>query len=451
MTTSSVSTNIPAGKPPRPTIAGTRYHRIRKIVQSICVVVFVILPLFNVMRLDLVRQRFYFFGVELWVSEFSILFFTMMFLWILVAAWAMIYGRFYCGYLCPQMIFSEAANDLERWIGRRVKRGLAKSSQWVQSILTHLLFYAVLLPPSVFFTFVCVAYFVPPADLFQRLLHFDLVTAAGIIGASVTLVTFLDFAFLRQRFCTAICPYGYLQNMLADKNTLLVHFHDPNKSCIHCERCVRECPMGIDIRQGGHQIECTHCAECVDACSAVLGKLNRPTLIRYAWGDTEEKATKPESWFRRIGFRDGKRIAILVLLAVYATGLSILIAMRQPVLVQIMPKRDSLYTLAPDGRVLNHFRVLASNRSHQQAQLKISVTGLQGAALAGLDGAQTLEPGQTLQREFDIAAPASALTPGINPMHIEADVTPGQKPLHFDENFFAPFPATQRQPGGSKP
>src|SRR5689334_17561676 len=90
-------------------LPGTRYHVVRKTVQTICVTIFILLPLFNIMRFDLVRQRFYFFGAELWISEFAILFLTMMFLWILVAAMAMIYGRFYCGYLCPQMIFSEAS------------------------------------------------------------------------------------------------------------------------------------------------------------------------------------------------------------------------------------------------------------------------------------------------------------------------------------------------------
>ena len=104
-----MSTNVPQKHPnasPRVTLPGTRYHRVRKTVQSICVVIFILLPLTDAMRVDITRQRFYFFGAELWISEFSILFLAMMFLWILVAAMAMIYGRFYCGYLCPQMIFS---------------------------------------------------------------------------------------------------------------------------------------------------------------------------------------------------------------------------------------------------------------------------------------------------------------------------------------------------------
>ncbi|MGD0632489.1 MAG: 4Fe-4S binding protein, partial [Terracidiphilus sp.] len=244
---------------PLVTLPGTKFHRVRKTVQSICVTIFILLPLFDVMRVDLTRQRFYFFGAELWISEFSIVFLTMMFLWIFIAAMAMIYGRFYCGYLCPQMIFSEAANWIERRIARTVTRkftGLgARARRW----LTLGALYLVLLPASVFFSFVFIAFFIPPADLFHRLLAVDLRTAGSLVGISVTLLTFFDFAFLRQRFCTAICPYGYLQNMLADSHTLQVFFQDGAGNCIHCEKCVRACPMGIDIRKSSDQLECTHC------------------------------------------------------------------------------------------------------------------------------------------------------------------------------------------------
>ena len=426
-------------KPPRVTLPGTRYHRVRKAVQSVCFVIFVLLPLTDAMRIDITRQRFYFFGAELWISEFSILFLTMMFLWILVAAMAMIYGRFYCGYLCPQMIFSESATWIEKRLNRLVNRKLPKLREGTKKWAARAAFYVVLLPASVFVTFVFVSFFIPPADLFQRLLHFDIRTAGGIVGASVTLVTFLDFAFLRQKFCTVICPYGYLQNMLADKHTLLVHFHDPNKQCINCEKCVRACPMGIDIRRGAHQLECTHCAECVDACSWILGKLGRPTMVQYAWGEVDEAREQKQRWYRRIGLRDGKRFAIVALLVIYATGLSIAIGLRKPVLVRVMPNRITLYTVAPDGRIHNHFRILASNRSNQVTQLSLTLSGLPSASIEGVDRGVTLKPGETLQREFDVAAPATGLIPGINHVQIVATVVPAQTTQRFDETFFAPM------------
>ena len=166
------------------------------------------------------------------------------------------------------------------------------------------------MPASIFFSFVFVSFFIPPVDLFHRLLSFDIRTAGGIVGASVTLVTFLDFAFLRQRFCTAICPYGYLQNMLADKHTLQVFFQDETGKCIHCEKCVRACPMGIDIRKSSHQLECTHCAECIDACS----RSSAAWAVKLSFtmhGETRSSAAAEHKWYRRIGLRDGKALPFL--------------------------------------------------------------------------------------------------------------------------------------------
>jgi polyferredoxin len=119
----ATSDPAPAAAPPRPRAVVRRpqeplrnpfqkersFHRIRKRVHAACVLVFIALPLTNLMRFDIPRQRFYFAGSEIWISEFAILFFTLMFLMFLVAAGAMIWGRVYCGYLCPQMIFSEAS------------------------------------------------------------------------------------------------------------------------------------------------------------------------------------------------------------------------------------------------------------------------------------------------------------------------------------------------------
>jgi cytochrome c oxidase accessory protein FixG len=438
MSSSLASAQMPI---PRPTIPGTRYHRVRKTVQTICVSIFILLPLFDIMRVDIVRQRFYFFGAELWISEFGILFLTMMFFWILVAAMAMIYGRFWCGYLCPQMIFSEASVASEQFISRWVKKRLSFAPEKTRKVFARAAFYLLGIPPSIFFAFVFVAYFVPPVDLFHRLMSLDIRTAGGIVGASVTAITFFDFAFLRQRFCISICPYGYLQNMLADKHTLLVHFHDPNHQCIQCAKCVRACPMGIDIRQGSHQLECTHCAECVDACSAVLGRINRATVIDYGWGDSTGHAEEDRKWYRRIGLRDGKRVVILALLTIYAIGLSVVISLREPVLVRVMPNRMTLYTLSSDGLVHNQFRIVVSNRSHTQKQLTLALDGLPQGRILAAGAPLLIAPGQTVQTEVDVVAPQGALQPGVNHMRILASI-PAQKTGAFDETFIAPMDST---------
>ena len=167
--------------------------------------------------------------------------------------------------------------------------------------------------------FVFISYFVEPRDLLRRLLSLDIHTAAGISGAAVTLAHVPRFRLVRQRFCTTVCPYGYLQGMLGDGNTLLVHYRDERTQCIECKKCVRVCPMGIDIRNSPFQIECIHCGECIDACDEILARLKKPGLIHYAWGEKGEPLRRPAPWYRR-GLRDAKRVVVLLVLLCYAAA-----------------------------------------------------------------------------------------------------------------------------------
>jgi polyferredoxin len=321
---------------------------------------------------------------------------------------------------------------------------LYKLSKGARNALVIFLFSLVLLPAAVFFSFIFISFFINPIDLFHRLMAFDIRTAGGIAGASVTLVTLLDFAFLRQRFCISICPYGYLQSMLSDKHTLLVNYVDPEGECIGCKNCIRTCPMGIDIRLSNRQIECTHCGECIDACATVRGKSGKESLIFYAWGDSSQRASDEKAWYRKLGLRDGKRVAVLVLMLLYASALTLFISLRKPVLVHIMPDRSSLYTIDEDGMIHNHFRLLASNRGHKDALLRISTADLQGARIVGVDQGVKLVSGQTVQKEFDVVAVPGSVTPGINPMTILTVVTPDQKMEPLRENFFAPDATTDK-------
>jgi polyferredoxin len=415
------------------------WHRIRKGVHLFCFAVFVILPFFDIMRFDIPRQRFYFAGYELWISEFAIIFYTLMFLLFLIAAISMVYGRIYCGYLCPQMIFSEAATDFENWLRVRINKKAIHWKKTTRQFLVRLISYMVLGVASVFLAFVFISYFVEPRDLLQRLLSFDIVTAGGIAGATTTIITFLDFAFVRQRFCTSVCPYGYLQGILADKSTLLVEYRDPGEACIECKKCVRVCPMGIDIRDGAHQIECVHCAECVDACVDVLGRLGQEGLIHYAWGEsTEAKTTPSEPWHRKIGLRDNKRFVVLLILLFYVSGLSVALSMRHPVLVRLNPQRDVLYRVGDEGEIYNRFRTSISNRTGEKAFVEISIQDLPGSRLVLSENPITIEPGETIEQEFEVAAQRGGPAPGVNHFRFVTESIPDGARESFDMTFIMP-------------
>ena len=369
------------------------WHSLRKRVHLLCFLIFLALPFLDVMRFDIPRQRFYFFGYELWISEFAIIFFAMMFLMFLIIAMSIFYGRVYCGYLCPQMIFSEASMALEaklqRWM---VKKGYSKR-------MARVPFYGLVGLASIGLAFIFVSYFVAPRDLIHNLLAFDIRTAAGITGAAVTAVTFLDFTMVRLKFCTTVCPYGYLQGILGDGKTLLVHYRDEGHACIECKKCVRVCPMGIDIRTSPFQIECVHCAECVDACQEIMVKVGKPNLIHYAWGETGPLSSeKKQPW-------DGRRIVVLAIVLCYAGGLFAALSTRKPLLARVSADRGVMYRIAPDGRIYNKFRYTLANRGKAPATVAFTTRDLPGAVVT-ID-AVPLQPGAAVTGEFEISAPRS--------------------------------------------
>lgn len=414
------------------------WHRLRRVIHFVCFAIFVALPFLDVMRFDIPRERFYFAGQELWINEFAIIFFSLLFLMFIIAAISMLYGRVYCGYLCPQMIFSEASINLEERVRTFVNKHFAKKSQAVRGWIARTAAYAAIGVSSVFLAFVFISYFVEPRDLFWRLMSFDLVTAGGFAGAVVTLITFADFAFLRQKFCTTVCPYGYLQGILGDNNTLVVHYRDPEGICVECKKCVRVCHMGIDIRNSPYQIECIHCGECVDACKLIMGKFGKETLVNYTWGEKgEQLGDRKASWFKRFGLRDAKRFAVFAIIIVYGASLAVALSLRHNVLVQIAPNRASLYRLA-DGRVFNTFRMTIANRGKSETRVTLGVRSLPDARIELASPVFTLAAGESLQTEFEISVPDGRFAEQVNHFEIESIAEPDRSTDVFKQTFIVP-------------
>jgi cytochrome c oxidase accessory protein FixG len=432
--TSGAAPSLP---PPNP---GWTYHRIRKTVHLVCFLIFCALPFFNVMRFDIPRQRFYFAGYELWINEFAIIFFVLMFLMFLIVASSIVYGRIYCGYACPQMIFSEASITYEKWLKRRVTKKFSNLSQSVRTWMVRAGFYAGVGAASVVLAFVFISYFVEPRDLLNRLMHLDMQTAGGISGAVVTLITFLDFTLVRQTFCVTVCPYGYLQGMLGDDNTLLVNYVDENKVCIECKKCIRVCEMGIDIRKSPLQIECVHCGECIDACYEIMTKVKKPALIHYTWGPSGKPVETGNSWYRKMGIRDAKRVVVLLVTLFYLSGIFVALSMRRAVLVQLMPERgDSLYTTdAATGAVANTFRLKMANRSKNAANVTFSAEGLAAAGFTLAPSTFAIQPGESLERRFTVSARPFPGAQDVNHFNIVARADSTGEQETFAETFLMP-------------
>lgn len=414
------------------------YRGLRKRIHLICFLIFVALPFFDVMRFDIPRQRFYFAGYELWINEFGIIFFSLMFLMFVVVAMAILYGRIFCGYLCPQMIFSETSWEMEARLKTLVNKKLISWPAKRRQAVARFLFFAAVGIASVFLAFVFTSYFVEPRDLLRRLLSLDIVTAGGITGAVVTLITWLDFTLVRQRFCTTVCPYGYLQGLLVDANSLLVHYRDPAHDCIECKKCVRVCGMKIDIRDSPYQLECVHCGECIDACNEILAKVGKPGLIHYAWGEKGElSGNKAEPWYKRFGMRDPKRIAVALVLLFYLTGLGTALSMRHAVLVRVTAERaTSLYRVEPGGEISNRFRLNLANRSSKPARVRFRVEGLPDARLSIAD--IPLQPAEASETHFTVFARPFSGAREVNRLRIVAVAEPEQTEDVFDVTFLMP-------------
>lgn len=440
---STIDVPTPSAPPPAAVPPPRHYHAFRKRIHFLCFLIFAALPFFNVMRFDIPRQRFYFAGQELWISEFSIIFFTLMFLLFTIAAASMLYGRVYCSYLCPQMIFSEMSLALQDRFKRAVNKRFIEWPAKLRATAAAMLFYSVLAVISVFLSFVFISYFVEPRDLLRRLMAFDIVTAGGISGAATTVFTFLDFAFVRLNFCKMICPYGYLQGMFSDKQTLLVVYRDGvamDKACIECKKCVRVCHMGIDIRKSPFQIECIHCGECVEACDDVLGRLKKPGLIHYTWGEKGELlGSRDRPWWIRLGLRDAKRAIVLFILLFYASGLTVALSMRHPVQVRVNADRTTMYARTEAGEITNKFRLNLANRGSTDAVVHLSLEGLASARVVLPSQHVAIKAGESLQLTFEIAVPVGALLPAaVQHFKIIAITDPTGSREEFETTFLTP-------------
>jgi cytochrome c oxidase accessory protein FixG len=349
----------------------TTYKSKRRLVQIISTILIVVLPFFNIMRLDVPTLRFYFFNSVLWIDEFYLLFLVIMLLLWVIVIFSMLYGRVWCGWMCPQTVLDE----LYYWFEKKTKGWLkvpkTGGKPWRRIAAFSLLVLAVA-ANSLVIGFNLVAYFVDPYRMLANLATLSLgpVTSGIIIGIGVFM--FVDIMFWREKFCTKTCPYGMLQAVVTDSKTQVVRYQtERHDECIECKACVRDCMMGIDIRTSPYQTECIHCGDCVDSCTTILSRLKTPlpTLISFSWG---EKEAPKRTWYQKLGFVDAKRWIVLGLTLAYAGVLAAVIQLRQPLSLTVSGDRSTLYHVANDGRIYNEYVLTISNRSMEDGWFVIS-------------------------------------------------------------------------------
>jgi cytochrome c oxidase accessory protein FixG len=402
-------------------ISLSTYRSKRRIVQVLTTLVIVVLPFLNILRLDIPTLRFYFMSSVLWVDEFYLLFLVLMLLLFVLVFFSMVYGRVWCGWSCPQTSLTEIANWLEETLSLKLK--VRRSAGWVswRRLLAFGLLSAAIGLLSLAIGFNLVAYFVDPYRMLRDLIGGTMGPVTGGFIAGIALTVFADIVFLRETFCTKVCPYGMMQFVITDDRSQIVRYRvGPDEECIECKACVRDCPMDIDIRTSPYQTECIQCGECVDSCDRILCRLDLPSLISFSWGEQEYGST----WWEKIGLVDGKRRIMVGVIAVFFVSLLVMVHMRQPVFLSASGDRSTLYRETEDGRFLNDYSLRISNRSMEGRQFLLNCDGESGQSdsytvLVG-SNPLALKSREVQDLRISILTTGAGLRPGPNRLTLRA-------------------------------
>ncbi len=349
---------------------------------------------------DLDTRRFYLFDLVLWPQDTIYLAVLLALSAFALFLFTTVAGRLWCGYTCPQTVYTEIFLWLEKLVeGDRPKRIKLDAAPWsARKFGIKTAKHALWLSLSLWTGLTFVGYFTPIRELLAGISAFTLgpweIFWILFYGAA----TYGNAGFLREHMCKYICPYAQFQFVMFDRDTLNITYDrargetrgprqktaDPRAlglgDCIDCSICVQVCPTGIDIRDG-LQLECIGCAACIDACDQVMDKMNYPRgLIRYSTENAvANKATRND--IIRRAFRPRVLIYLSIFLGVaLATAWSL--ATRVPLKVAILRDRMAMSREAPDGSIENAFNLQLTNASEKARRYIVRVEGLPGLALA---------------------------------------------------------------------
>ncbi len=313
----------------------------------------------SLLRLDAPSRTLLFFGASIRIEEFYLFLIVVLILVFSFLFVTMLFGRVWCGWFCPQTTIT----DLAEFIDKKAVRLLP--NKYAAGFMKQI--------GSLLISFVVASnliwYFIPPGEYFSRLVHGNLGPVAGISLVAIFALVYFDLLFVRRLFCKLVCPYGRIQLLTMDRNTLTLEFNPLLKeSCIRCGACTRTCPMGIDIRTG-LQIECINCGRCLDACRGVMSRLKKDGLIHYTFGVTSEGGGKP---LNRKSVMLGMVIIILSSLLLFG------ITNRQEATLKIQRASNAEIRQLPDGGIINFYTAFIENRSTIQAVYTLRVTPFAG-------------------------------------------------------------------------
>lgn len=342
---------------------------------------------------DIASRRFYFLWIEIWPHEFYFVAGLLIMAGLGLFLFTSALGRVWCGYACPQTVWTDLFILVERWIEGdrnarlRLHHGKWDFRKWRLRITKWLVWLLIGLATGGAWVF----YFADAPTLLVNLFNFTAHPAAYTTIAILTLTTFVFGGFAREQVCIYMCPWPRIQAAMVDVDTITIGYRgwrgeprkhseavktgEPMGDCIDCMACVNVCPMGIDIRDG-QQMECITCGLCIDACDDVMAKIGKPRgLVDYLSlaDEPAEAAGEPAKPIWQHVLRP-RTILYTALWSLIGLGLVYALFIRTDIELTVSPVRNPTFVMQSDGSIRNIYDVRLRNKTGEERQFHLSLT-----------------------------------------------------------------------------
>ena len=385
---------------------------------------------------DLGARRFFIFNLVLYPQDFIYLTGILVISALSLFLFTAVAGRLWCGFACPQTVYTEIFLWVERKIegDRAARLKLDKSEMSLEKLVKKWFKHIVWIGIAMWTGFTFVGYFTPIRNLAMEFITTNMGSWEVFWVFFYGFATYGNAGFMREQVCKYMCPYARFQSAMFDKDTLIVTYDQArgeprgarSKSadaealklgaCVDCTLCVQVCPTGIDIRKG-LQYECIGCGACADVCDNVMDKMGYAKgLVKYSTQHAVLEGLDKRQILHRV-IRPRVLIYSAILLAI-CFALITSLAIRKPYKVDVVRDRGSLARFVEDGKIENVFRLQFMNASESAQHYTVSVRGLTGIALASTSQ-MTVAPTESRWVPLRVVVPQDASAPGSHPIYFD--------------------------------